>query len=202
MTGRSGVVLAGGYSRRFGSEDKALAELDGYSLIGRVINAVSTVTDEVVVSCRPTQVGRFKEIRASTPVDGVVEDRFQGAGPLAGIEAGLNATMGTYAAVVACDMPLVEPAVIEALFERADGVDAVVPEHTDGQLQPVQAVYRSQPMYETAKRMLPERGSMHAALDTLDVITVPTEQFPERSFHNVNTRQDLELAEQRRPLDR
>lgn len=63
MTGRTGVVLAGGHSRRFGPEEKVLAELDGDPLVARVIDRVATVGEEVIVSSpgpgRPVRTGSF-----------------------------------------------------------------------------------------------------------------------------------------------
>ena len=43
-----GAVLAGGLSTRFGS-DKALAELDGHTLIARAVDALSGWCEYVVV---------------------------------------------------------------------------------------------------------------------------------------------------------
>jgi molybdopterin-guanine dinucleotide biosynthesis protein A len=197
MTGRSAVVLAGGRSRRFGQDDKALAELGGEPLVARVVDRVSTVADEVIVSCRPAQVEPFERVLPSAVVDGYVEDRFSDVGPLAGIGAGLDATSGEYVAVVACDMPLVEPSVLETLFDRAAGVDAAVPKQEDGHLQPVQAVYRAKPMQDAVDRALPDGGNIRSVLDALEVVTVSAAGFPERSFYNVNTREDLADAERR-----
>lgn len=162
MTGRAGLVLAGGRSRRFGQNDKALATLDGDPLLGRVVDRVSTVVDEVVVSCRPAQVDPFTDVLSSTAADGVVEDRIADGGPLAGLEAGLDSVSEPYTAVVACDMPLVEPAVLADLFERAVDADAAVPKHANGQLQPVQAVYRTRAMRERSAGWGPVTGASTA----------------------------------------
>lgn len=197
VTRQACIVLAGGRSRRFGPTDKALAELDGTPLLARVVDRTSAIADEVIVSCRSPQVDRFERILSSESVEGFVEDRFPEAGPLAGIEAGLNALSSRYTAVVACDMPFVEPAVLGELFEYAKGADAAVPEQAGGQLQPVQAVYHTKAMRDAVSQLFPAGGSIHEALDSLDVCTVPIECFPERSFHNVNDRQDLLAAEQR-----
>jgi len=52
---RSAVVLAGGYSTRFGDADKATASLDGEPLVRRVVERVAPAVDEVVVNCRAEQ---------------------------------------------------------------------------------------------------------------------------------------------------
>lgn len=192
---RSAVILAGGRSRRFGDGDKALADLAGRPFFVRVVEAARTVADEVIVSCRRDQVDRFEDRLGSTSVDAFVEDRFDDAGPLAGIQTGFDAASGPYTALIACDMPLVDPGVLESLFRQADGTDGAVPRHPDGRLEPVQAVYHTRRMHQEVSRMLPTGGSVCEALDRLRVATAPTEAFPARSFHDVNTARDLAAAE-------
>ncbi|TMD04237.1 MAG: hypothetical protein E6J03_06915 [Chloroflexi bacterium] len=48
----------------------------------------------------------------------VVADAVDGAGPLAGVVAGLRAARTPLAVVVACDMPTLVPAVVEMLLDR------------------------------------------------------------------------------------
>lgn len=38
-----------------------------------------------------------------------------------------------------------------------------------------------------AADLLPEEGSLHAALDALSVVTVPADALPDGSLYNVNT---------------
>jgi len=86
-----GVVLAGGQSRRFGS-DKALAELDGQTLIAHAVATVSRWTDHVVV------VGR-----ASAPAPVLPDWPAPGLGPLGGLAAGLRfACEHGYDTVLSC----------------------------------------------------------------------------------------------------
>jgi len=55
----TGVVVAGGRSTRFGAREKALAEMNGEPMLRRVVEALGTVTDEVVVNCRRDQRDAF-----------------------------------------------------------------------------------------------------------------------------------------------
>ena len=73
-----GVVLAGGRSRRFGS-DKALAELGGHTLLDRAVATLAAQCDAVVVAGR-----------AEAPAP-VVADRPQAElGPLGGLNGALH----------------------------------------------------------------------------------------------------------------
>ena len=73
-----GAVLAGGRSTRFGS-DKALACLDGQSLLARAIASLRAQCDGVVV------VGR-----EDAPVQTIPDWPASGMGPLAGVVAALR----------------------------------------------------------------------------------------------------------------
>lgn len=73
-----GVVLAGGKSTRFGS-DKALAELDGRSLLSRAVDALSGWCEHVVIAGR-----------SEGPAPCIPDWPSADMGPLAGIAAGLH----------------------------------------------------------------------------------------------------------------
>lgn len=91
-----GAVLAGGQSRRFGS-DKAVAELGGRTLIDLAIEALSRHVDAVVVCGR--RVPGFE----------CLGDRPYGIGPLGAINAALHhAGDNGFAGVLTtgCDMPV------------------------------------------------------------------------------------------------
>ena len=91
-----GAIIAGGRSRRFGS-DKALAELDGQCLLDHVIAALALECDSIVICGRA--------------VDGQIclADRpWPGLGPLGGLAAALHfASVQGFDAVLtsACDTP-------------------------------------------------------------------------------------------------
>jgi molybdenum cofactor guanylyltransferase len=113
-----GVVLAGGQSRRFGS-DKALAEIDGRSLLSRAVDALSGWCEHVVV------VGRETAPAATLP-----DWPAPGLGPLGGLAAALrHARDEGYREVLSC------------------GVDSVfLPEDLPGLLAPAPACLADQPV--------------------------------------------------------
>ena len=86
-----GVVLAGGQSSRFGS-DKALAELDGRTLIARAVDALSGWCEHVVVAGRET-----------APAPTLPDWPRSGMGPLAGLAAALHFALDEgYDQVLSC----------------------------------------------------------------------------------------------------
>lgn len=128
----AGLVLAGGRSRRMGS-DKALLELDGERLIDRAVRLLSTCCDDVAVAS-----GDARRIdRLAVPQVG---DESPDSGPLGGILAGLRWAGTVPLAVVAVDAPHLDVAVLELCHELLGDRVAAVPE-VDGRLQPLHAVW-------------------------------------------------------------
>lgn len=200
---RSGVIVAGGRSTRFGDADKAVAELGGTPMIRRVADRLADVVDALVVNCREDQVEAIEGALAGYPHDvRFAPDPDPDEGPMAGIRTGLRAAGGEYAAVVACDMPFVEPSLVDYLGDRVEGHDAAVPRLDDGWFQTTQAVYRADAMADACERAL-ERGDRRivAPFDDLDVAVVSEGEVrrhaPLETFRNLNTREEFEEAEAR-----
>ncbi|MEK7862240.1 MAG: molybdenum cofactor guanylyltransferase [Chloroflexota bacterium] len=112
----SGILLAGGASRRF-PPNKLATELDGVPLFWHALRALGAASSEVVVA-----IGRGGD-ELPLPALGVpvrfCRDRMVGAGPLAGLAAGLDACTGDWAVVVAGDMPWVPTSLLVAMRDRA-----------------------------------------------------------------------------------
>lgn len=165
-----GVVLAGGLSTRFGS-DKALAEVEGHSLLSLAVDALSGWCDHVVV------VGR-----AAAPAPTLPDWPRAGMGPLGGLAAALRLAQDEgYDSVFSC------------------GVDSVgLPEDLLSRLTPAPACLAAQPVIglwpassATALEELlhgPEPHSMYRFAEIIGARRVEMETNPA----NVNTPADLE----------
>jgi len=131
------LVLAGGSSRRMGSP-KALLPLGGTTLVEWLVARLAPGFDHVLVAAR--DAGQLPPGLRSR----LVCDLHAGAGPLAGVEAGLAASPHDTVVAVACDMPRVTAALADRLLDaaRADpAVDAAVP-RVGGRPEPACAAYR------------------------------------------------------------
>jgi molybdopterin-guanine dinucleotide biosynthesis protein A len=176
-----GAVLAGGESRRFGS-DKAAALVGGKTLVERAAETLETVFAEVViVSSRPPATGRWSH----------VPDLRRGLGPLAGIEAALRwAKDGGYdgAFVLACDMPLVDERTVRAVSGALGDAWAAAPTSGPGRaVQPLCAAYRVECLTEVVRAL--DEGRL-AARELLASLGGATVALPDRLFLNVNTPED------------
>ena len=198
---RAVIVLAGGRSSRFGS-NKALQILAGKPLIRHIVDRVSNVGDDVLVV-----IGNGEpraEYYAVLPSHvKVINDELKGKNPLVGIVTGLKAAKSDYAAVLACDIPFVNEAVIKHLFRRASGTDAAIPRWNTGRIEPLEAVYRRLLTLRAAQEALAKKGSsqkeMISRLARAVYVSVEDElrsiDPTLHTFFNVNTRKDMITAE-------
>jgi molybdopterin-guanine dinucleotide biosynthesis protein A len=131
VTHVTGLILAGGASRRMG-RDKALLVFEGERLIDRAIQRLAPHCREVLVASGD---GR----RLDVPVMQIADDPAV-EGPLAGLLAGLDAAGSADVAVVSVDAPFIDLAVL-ALCQRLRGAAPVAAPVVDGVVQPLHAVW-------------------------------------------------------------
>jgi molybdenum cofactor guanylyltransferase len=206
---RSAVILAGGNGRRLG-EEKALLVFEGRPLICWTTEKLHLVADEVVVVARDeAHAERLQEIISNftlAPEPRVIFtwDRVAGFGPVAGLSAGMMRSRGKFAFATGCDLPFLNPRVIERLFELVnedeEGYDAAVPVQANGFFEPLHCVYHRKKMLSACERAL-ERAErrIHAPLQELCVRRIFMDLLrpidPDLlSFFNLNTREDLQEA--------
>ena len=117
---RTGIVLAGGRSARFGG-DKLTERLDGDALLERAVDAVQAVADEVIVAGRAST--------SASPKIRSFADAEPFGGPLLALRGVLGAARGTVAVIVGGDMPRLVPALLRAMLDRLEkdaAIDAVL----------------------------------------------------------------------------
>lgn len=173
-----GAVLAGGESRRFGS-DKATALIGGVPLVERAARTLARVFPEVViVSSRDPAATAWRHVR----------DERVGKGPLAGIEAALRYAAAHGAAgafVLACDLPLVNETIVTAVVAAlGDRRAAAAVGKGDHRWEPLCALYRVECLPEISAAL--DRGEL-AARAVLDAIAAAAVDMPSELFLNVNT---------------
>jgi molybdopterin-guanine dinucleotide biosynthesis protein A len=182
----AGVVLCGGGSRRMGV-DKVSITVDGSTLLERAILRLGEVCDPVLIA-----PGEHEISMAGHPT---VLDARSGAGPLAAIIGGLRHSPHRLLAVVAVDLPWLDPHLIRLLADRIAEHDVAVCE-TDRGVQPLHAVYaRSALPAAEAALESPDR-SVRSLIDRLHALRVTESEWraagvPARFADNVNTPADL-----------
>lgn len=192
----TGVVLAGGQSRRMGLPKAGLA-IGGEPLLRRVAHRLLLAVPKVVVVGPP-------ELAELVPDLAVLQDLHPGIGPLAGIETGLLSVTAGLIFVVACDMPFLNPDLVRAMVEYAEAdpeTDLVaLPAPKGGgevTLEHLHAVYRRSCLPAVTRAVSSGRYALHELFGQLRVHTFPealTRQLDPwgRSTLNANSPADWE----------
>jgi molybdopterin-guanine dinucleotide biosynthesis protein A len=198
---RSALILAGGRGRRLGYEEKALIPFKGRTILEYNLDLLERLVDEVIISVRDDEQKCF--LVEYTGERTIIADHYTNVGPLAGILEGLKAADGEYVFITACDMPFLNPEVVEMLFKRAKGHDAAIPVWDNEMLEPLHAVYRNGPMaIETEKAIKNgDKIALAPVFNLKDVVLVDMEDVRAidpglRTFININTQEDMELIEE------
>ena len=183
----SAFVLAGGNSQRFGA-DKALQRWGDQPLLAHVVGLLKVQFRRVyVVSKRATDYADIVTVP-------VLADVHPNGGPLGGIHAGLAHSPTDWNLFVACDMPWLQPLLIEHLAAKTSAqLDAVVPE-VGGWLIPTLALYHRRILAQAEAALAARRLALQAFLQTLHTHVVPQAELEAldpslQSFSNLNTPQ-------------
>jgi molybdopterin-guanine dinucleotide biosynthesis protein A len=180
-----GAVLAGGESRRYGT-DKAAAVVAGRTLVDRAAQTLEAVFPEVVVvSSRAPATEGWRHVADARP----------GEGPLAAIEAALRhaserALEGAF--VLACDLPLMDAAGVRTVIGALGTREAAAAGRAGPPgFEPLCAVYRVGCLPWVSAALDRGERAAHALFDAVDGVTA---SLPERQLLNVNTPADRARA--------
>lgn len=161
----SGIVLAGGSSRRFG-RNKLAEPLAGRPLLHRPVLALAAVCAEVIVA-GPPDLGLLPQLPVLPVPLRLVSDPEPYGGPLVGVSAGLAAARFPVAVVVGGDMPDLAPALlIELLRLLSADVDAVALRQGSS-IRPLPCVLRTSSLAAVRLRLGAGRRSLRELLESI-----------------------------------
>jgi molybdopterin-guanine dinucleotide biosynthesis protein A len=157
-TSAVGAVLAGGQSRRMGT-DKASEAIGGKRMIDHVVAAVTAA------GLRPVVAGARRPDVAAT----FVADPPDVAGPAAGLVAVMRRHPGAAVVLVGTDQPYVRPETLRALLDTPGPLVAPL----DGRRQTLCAVYRAE-VLPALERLIAVHGnpSLQALFDDPEAVDV------------------------------
>jgi len=183
IQGVTGVILAGGSSRRMGS-DKALLPYQGGLFIEAVQRQMAALFTEVLVVTGSPDQYPFLSCRQ-------VHDLVPEGGVLAGVHSGLVHATHPAIFVVACDMPFLNDDLIRHLVLRAADADVVLP-FSDSGAEPLHAFYSRSCLPAVTASL--ERGDRRIVsfFPEVSVREIPPEEIAVidpgfASFRNINT---------------
>lgn len=183
ITGTSGVILAGGESRRMGS-DKSLLPIHGARFIDHVHRTLSELFEDVVIVTNSPELYADIDCRK-------VPDIYYAQGSLAGIHSGICHAKNERAFVVACDMPFINPAVVRDICAAGEQGEVVIPVHSEG-AEPLHALYAKSCLAAMEEELDAGKKRIVGFFPKVGVVEIPTSKWstvdPESlSFRNINT---------------
>ena len=194
-----GVILAGGASRRFGT-DKAFARIAGRRLIDAAAASLREADGISVLLGSPERKAAVAPLLPAGCV--AVADDLPGHGPMGGLATALARRPGGWVAVLAVDLPLVPSAWWAWLAgQYREGAQAVVPRDGSGRWEPLAALYHGSLAGSLAEVLLGARagrGSRALALQPwLDglaadgrLVVADPREMPHGALANVNRPED------------
>lgn len=183
-------ILAGGASSRMG-QNKALLSFRGRPLMLHLLAKLRPLFDPLLIGANDPS----PYVAYGVPI---VPDVLTERCALTGIHAILTAARTEYVFVVACDMPFLNPALIERMVSRRIGHDVVVPESNRG-IEPLHSLYSRtciDPIEETVREGSWKVTDFYRRV-RVDPWRVRDEQWTvdgQSPFFNLNTPDDLRRA--------
>jgi len=199
-------IQAGGQSSRMG-EDKALKPFLGRPLVQRVVERLSPIADEIIVTTnRPSDYAFLdtstRPIGQSVRRLRLIPDLKPGRGALGGLYTAIASSVHPIVAVVACDMPFASTKIIEAASRLLveEEADVVIAKGDEG-YEPLHAVYRREtclPAIESAIKA--DQWKVVAWFPQVKVRVLTPDEIKSfdsggLAFWNVNTPEEFAKAE-------
>ena len=198
----TGIILAGGLSRRMGGGDKGLLDIAGKPMLAHVIERLTPQVGAIAINANgdPARFASFGLPVVPDTIDGFV-------GPLAGVLAGLlwartHTPDARWIASASADAPFVPPDLVARLRAAVETRgNAIAIAQSGGELQPVIGLW---PLALAEDLDAALRGGLRKVLHWTDkhgTVPVPFDHLdvggtPVDPFFNANTPE--ELAEARR----
>ena len=185
----SGVILAGGASKRFGGITKSNIVIGGERIISRIINSINGIFDEIIiVTNNPSEFREFTTCR-------IVGDQYLKAGPLGGIHAALKSSANDAIFVFAGDMPFLSKEIIAEQINRFSlkEYDILIP-LIGGFIEPLHSIYRLTVLGDLERFLTGGKNrSVRDFIKNLNVGYLKIEDSEEnkRAFTNINSQSDI-----------
>jgi molybdopterin-guanine dinucleotide biosynthesis protein A len=162
-------------------QDKGLVFFRGKRMVEHVVEICRKLTREILISTNNPEYG-FLGNR-------LIEDEFKEAGPIGGIQAGLAASKTEDNIFCPCDMPGVNPSVLEKILEEKKNFQVVVAAGSNGKTYPVLGYYNKNVLPVIEKQIEKGDFKMQHLLKELNTQIVV---FHDESLKNINYPEDLQ----------
>ncbi len=193
MTNVNAMILAGGRSSRMGGANKALIPLGGQVLLERVIKRLQPQVDRIAIS-GDSQILSDLDYQ-------IVEDRVtKFSGPLAGLYSALidpYLNTAEYLLLAPCDGPFVPENLVSELYRLVTNCNAdVACVRYESVAQATFSLWHKRTVEAVKNALLSDHnGGVKPLLSKLNTVYLDWPDSPVNTFFNINTPEDLSVAE-------
>jgi molybdopterin-guanine dinucleotide biosynthesis protein A len=188
--GVTGLILAGGQSRRMGGVDKGLQNFRGKRLVDHVYERLAPQVGGIIINANQNH-----DAYRTLGVRGVSDAIGNFAGPLAGLHSGLSVSRRPYLVSVPCDSPFLPDDLVARLYAGLLGAGAdVAVAKTGDQPHPVFCLARHGVLDHLADFLKNGGRKFDSWYATLRVSEVAFDDEVE-AFSNINTSDELKAFE-------
>lgn len=194
----TGIILAGGKSTRMG-ENKSLLNLNGKTVIERVVSLMKSIFQEVIISTNTPEEYNFLNIP-------LYKDIYEYKGPLAGIHSGLSNSKTEKSFVVSCDIPLITREMIEFIINyktdnpiticKADGfLQQLAGSYSKSVLPNIEKLLTAPQNEQKGQKKTNSKSAVLSLLETIPTEIINAEElsiYRANMFFNMNRAEDYE----------
>ena len=189
----TGIILADGKNPKLGG-NKGTELIGGVPVIERVVKVLTPITSRILLVTGGDTI-TFSTVKGVE----VINDNHGIKRPLTGIYTGLCCSRSKANIVVTCDMPFLNPALLEHMVKILPSFEAIVPRWPNMQKEPLHAVYSLACIQTMKKHIDTNRYSIIHVLEEMHVLHLNKRGFAEfdpdfYSFLNINDQADIDLA--------
>lgn len=184
----TGILLAGGESRRMGRE-KGMIPIGKLLMYQYPLKVLETLCDEILIStCKQMNIEEDYE---------QVCDEIRGIGPIGGIYTCLKKSSNELNIVLSYDLPLIRPELFEELLKSSGNFEVVLPSILHGEPEPLCGIYKKSTAAVFKKMIDENEYAIHRIATRTNTNIVPIDPrmpfFHPDLFLNVNRDSDLEM---------
>lgn len=186
----TGVILAGGASKRFNGAVKSKIEIGGKPIISRITDTFHDIFDEIIiVTNSPEEYTDYSGCR-------ITSDIFMNKGPLGGIHAAMVAAENEAFFVVAGDMPLLDRELIirQIDFFSRQTCEILIP-MVGSYIEPLHGIYRKSILKTLGEYLEGDNDyAMREFFKKAEMLYFMVGDSETRSFTNINYPSDVDTV--------
>lgn len=195
----SGIILAGGKSRRMGGVNKALLKIDGRPIVERVRAVLAAVIQNIAIITNTPEEFNFLGLP-------MYKDLIPDCGSIGGLFTGLSRCSGAHGFIVGCDMPFLNEKVIAHMVSLVGSHDVIIP-RIEGRLEPLHAIYSRKCLPHVKDLIANQDLAIINLFPQISLLEVPQRDLEvfDPAFHfivNINTPEDLQKAQRMVELEK